>query len=26
MTLPVLEEGKVAGIVRMHDIVQAGIS
>lgn len=26
MALPVLEGGKVAGILRMHDIVQAGIS
>lgn len=26
MILPVLEEGKVVGILRMHDIVQAGIS
>ncbi len=26
MVLPVLEDGKVAGILRMHDIIQAGIS
>jgi arabinose-5-phosphate isomerase len=26
MVLPVVEEGKVVGILRMHDIVQAGIS
>lgn len=26
MMLPVLENGKVAGILRMHDIVQAGVS
>lgn len=26
MVLPVLEQGKVAGILRMHDIVQAGVS
>ena len=26
MVLPVVEEGKVAGILRMHDIIQAGIS
>jgi arabinose-5-phosphate isomerase len=26
MILPVVEEGKVIGILRMHDIVQAGIS
>lgn len=26
MVLPVLEEGKVVGILRMHDLVQAGIS
>lgn len=26
MMLPVLEEGKVIGILRMHDLVQAGIS
>lgn len=26
MVLPVLDKGKVAGILRMHDIVQAGIS
>jgi arabinose-5-phosphate isomerase len=26
MVLPVVDEGKVSGILRMHDIVQAGIS
>ena len=26
MMLPVVEQGKVAGILRMHDIIQAGIS
>lgn len=26
MVLPVLEQGRIAGILRMHDIVQAGIS
>jgi len=26
MVLPVLEDGKVVGILRMHDLVQAGIS
>lgn len=26
MVLPVVKEGKVAGILRMHDIIQAGIS
>ncbi|MBS0603410.1 MAG: KpsF/GutQ family sugar-phosphate isomerase [Verrucomicrobia bacterium] len=26
MVLPVVEQGKVAGILRMHDIVQAGIT
>jgi arabinose-5-phosphate isomerase len=26
MMLPVLEQGRVIGILRMHDLVQAGIS
>ncbi len=26
MMLPVVEQGKIAGILRMHDIIQAGIS
>ncbi len=26
MVLPVVEQGKVVGILRMHDIIQAGIS
>lgn len=26
MVLPVLDQGKVAGILRMHDIIQAGVS